>query len=289
MSTPSVSPLPIVLTIAGYDPSCGAGVTADLKTIAAHNCYGIACVTAITIQNTQEIRSIRPVEADCLRGQLRTLLEDMTVGAVKIGMLESEANVKSVVDLLSEFQTPNIVLDPLLRSSSGASLLQPNALPTLLKKLLPMASCITPNIAEAEALSGLKVETLEDMKVAAEKLVKEGAKAVVVTGGHLQKASDVFFDGATMEVFSGDKIRSNNTHGTGCAFSSAIASNLALGKQLKDAVMLAKAYVTKAIDKAYPIGRGTGPLNHFYRFQEVPHRPVEASVAGSEAQHKSHF
>lgn len=266
-----VSAPPVLLTIAGFDPSGGAGIAADLKTFAAHNCYGVAAVTALTVQSTQGVKSAHLTPAAILRAQIETLLEDATIAAVKIGMLGNRANAAVVADLLDPARFPYIVLDPVARAQSGgAELIDAGGMKFLRDELMKRATIVTPNIAEAEALTGLEIRDLAAMKAAAQKLHEMGAPAVVVKGGHMEKAIDVFFDGAELLTFGGDRVKSENTHGSGCTFASAIAAQLALGKHLRDAVMLAKAYVVKAIEKGYAIGKGPGPLNHFYRTQQEP-------------------
>ena len=267
---------PILLTIAGFDPSGGAGIAADLKTFAAHNAYGVACVSALTVQNSQGVRSIDSTPAKTLRAQLACVLEDVKIAAVKIGMLATRANAEVVAEFLEASSFLHVVLDPVLRSTGGFALLDEAGIPVLRDRLLRLATVITPNTDEAAVLSGVAIDNLDGMKAAARGLIERGARAVVITGGHLEKPTDLFYDGTEFLTFGSDRIKSENTHGTGCTFSAAIAANLAAGKQLRDAVMLAKAYVTKAIEKGYPIGQGKGSLNHFYRTQQEPaHRMVE--------------
>lgn len=261
---------PVVLTIAGFDPSGGAGISADLKTFAAHNCYGVAAITALTVQNTQGARSVKPLNAGLLKESVNCLLEDGRIRAVKIGLIASASNARALAEILAANSELPAVLDPVVRSSSGLALLEPEGLELLRTDLLGRVMVVTPNLDEASALTGSRVENLEGMKQAARRLVEMGARAVVVTGGHLDKAMDVFFDGKDLETFIGDRIKPDNTHGTGCTFSSAVAANLALGRQLRDAVMLAKAYVAEAIRKAYAVGPGRVPLNHLYRMQQNP-------------------
>jgi hydroxymethylpyrimidine/phosphomethylpyrimidine kinase len=261
---------PAILTIAGFDPSSGAGVTADIKTIAAHGCYGVSCITAMTVQSTVGVRQVRMVEAEMVRGILEMLLEDVEISAVHIGMLGCEATVLTVSQVLKEHKLRNIVLDPILRSSSGTALLDQPGIVALKNKLLPLAAVTTPNVDEASTLTGLKVAGEQEMKLAAAALHALGAQAVVITGGHLEKACDLLSqqEGTIrQQMFSSDRIRSNSTHGTGCAFSASLACNLALGKDLPEAVSLAKAYVSSAIRRAYPLGKGTGPINHLYRME----------------------
>ncbi len=261
---------PVVLTIAGFDPSSGAGITADLKTFAAHNCYGVAAITALTVQNTQGATALHPIDASVLKESIEGLLADDRVRAIKIGMLGNRASAEVVRDVLASHTALPSVLDPVLRSSSGLELVDAAGQEFLRDHLLNCVRLVTPNIEEAALLTGLKIENIEGMKAAAKKLVEMGAAAAVVTGGHLEKAVDVLYDGVELESFVGDHVKPDNTHGTGCTFSSAIAANLALGRQLRDAVVLAKAYVTEAIRKAYPVGPGRLPLNHLFRMSQNP-------------------
>lgn len=271
----------MILTIAGFDPSSGAGIAADLKTFAAHNCYGVAAVTALTVQNTQGVRGLYPVESSVLRESLEALMTDGQVRAVKIGMLANRSNAQVVNEFLEAHPSLPSVLDPVLRSASGMELVDADGFDFVREYLLKSVSLVTPNLLEAAGLTGLKVEGVEEMKTAARRLVEMGAHAVVVTGGHLDKAIDVYLDAAGLETFVGDHLKPDNTHGTGCTFSSAVAANLALGRQLRDAVMLAKAYVAESIKKAYPIGPGRVPLNHLYRMHETP-RATDHAAAHSE-------
>jgi hydroxymethylpyrimidine/phosphomethylpyrimidine kinase len=267
---------PILLAIAGFDPSCGAGVAADLKTFAAHNCYGVAVITALTVQSTQGVRAVHATPTATLRAQLDALAEDAKIAAVKIGMLANRANAASVAEFLDKNKFGHVVLDPVSRPTAGdTELLDAPGLKFVRDELLKRATVITPNIPEAEFLTGLQVKDLASMKAAGQKLLEIGARAVVITGGHLEKPTDVLCDAGGVETFSGDHVRNPNTHGSGCTFSSAIAAQLATGQNLRDAVILAKAYVTQAIEKAYQTGKGAGPLNQLFRFhQEPPARGV---------------
>ncbi len=268
--------LPIVLTVAGFDPSCGAGVGADLKTFSAHNCYGIAAVSALTVQSTQGVQSVHPTPAATLRAQLDALAQDLEIAAIKIGMLATRANAAALAEFLDKGRFQHIVLDPVIKpSAGGADLLDPGGVKFLSEELMKRASVITPNIAEAALLSGLEISDVAGMEAAARKLVERGARAVVIKGGHMDKPVDVLFDGAEVQILGADRVKTENTHGSGCTFASAIAAQLACGRALPEAVMLAKAYVTKAIEKAFTIGKGPGPLDHFYRsHQEPPQRGV---------------
>jgi hydroxymethylpyrimidine/phosphomethylpyrimidine kinase len=265
---------PVVLTIAGFDPSSGAGVTADIKTIAAHECYGISCITALTVQSTQGVRKVEAVHPDLVAATLDELISDTRPSAVHIGMLANEQLVNVVADRLATSQIQHIVVDPILRSTSGTDLLSAAGKQLLIEKLLPLAEVITPNTAEASALTGLSVNDLEEMRTAASYLHTLGAQNVVITGGDWEKTKAIdlltfaTFNGTETEVFKADRLRSNSTHGTGCAFSTAMACHLAHGRGLPEAVLLAKAYVSAAIANAYPVGHGIGPLHHLYRMYQ---------------------
>ena len=263
---------PVVLSIAGFDPSSGAGVTADIKTIAAHGCYGVACITALTVQSTAGVRRVQPVEPELVSETLEELAADLEIAAVHIGMLGSEKVVHAVADFLARRNLENIVLDPILVSSSGASLVESTGVPVMIERLLPLAAVITPNIDEASSLTALPVTNVEQMRAAAAKLHTMGATAVVITGGHLEKAIDLLSftgkPGIEQEIFKSDRQRSTSTHGTGCAFATAVTCHLAQGRGLPEAVLLAKAYVSAAIVHAQPMGRGIGPVHHLYRMYQ---------------------
>lgn len=244
----------------------------------------MAAITALTVQNTQGVRAIHPVDPQVLGESLECLMADSALRAVKIGMLANHSNAGVVAEFLEAHPSLPSVLDPVLRSSSGAELIDPDGFKFLRERLIGRVSLITPNVHEAAALTGQKVENVEEMKAAARRLHEMGASAVVVTGGHAghpDKAVDIYMDADGLEPFVGDRFKPSNTHGTGCTFSSAIAANVALGRQLRDAVMLAKAYVAESIKKSYPTGSGRVPLNHFFRMQEGP-RPADHAAALSE-------
>ena len=277
----------VVLTVAGFDPSSGAGVTADIKTIAAHGCYGVACITAMTVQSTAGVKRVEPSGAELVSDTLRELSTDMKIGSVHIGMLGSGKVAKAIAEFLTRAKTPNIVLDPILRSSSGADLIDPAGRKVLVEQLLPLAIVVTPNAQEASALTGLPVKNLDEMRGAAIKLHDMGAQSVVVTGGDMEKAVDLLSfqtkRGVQQEVFKSERQRSNSTHGTGCAFATAMACHLALDRGLPEAVLLAKAYVSAAIAKAHPLGRGIGPVHHLYRMEQQ--RRAASAVAEAESIH----
>ena len=265
---------PVVLTIAGFDPSSGAGVTADIKTIAAHECFGVSCITALTIQSTRGVRRVEGVDPKIIVETLQELVSDFAVEAVHIGMLGNERVLAVVADFLGQAFTgkarlPHVVLDPILKSSSGADLLDAAGTQLLIERLVPLAELVTPNLDEASVLTGMAVTNLDQMREAAARLHSLGAANVVITGGHLEKAIDLLSfttaQGTQQEVFKADRQRSNSTHGTGCAFATALACHLANGRGLPEAVLLSKAYVSAAIANAYPLGKGVGPLHHLYR------------------------
>jgi hydroxymethylpyrimidine kinase/phosphomethylpyrimidine kinase len=261
---------PILLTIAGFDPSCGAGVAADLKTFAAHGCYGVAAITSVTVQNTQGVDAVHNTPTAELRAQLDSLAKDCEIDAVKIGMLGNRGNAVAVAEFLDANKFAHVVHDPVMKSSSGAELLDAGGIKYVAAELLKRSSLITPNVPEAEILTGITIKDVADMEAAARKLVEMGARAVIVKGGHMEKAVDVLFDGNEITHLAGDKGKEETLHGTGCTFASAIAAQLAAGRSLIEAAMLAKAYVTKAIEKAYPVGKGRVPLDHFYRQKIEP-------------------
>lgn len=276
---------PVVLTIAGFDPSSGAGITADIKTIAAHECFGVSCITALTVQSTQGVRRVVGVAPGLIAETLQELLSDLVVEAVHIGMLGNAQVVAVVADFLAKARLPHVVLDPILKSSSGADLLDVAGRRLLIERLIPLAELITPNLDEASVLTGTTVTNLDQMHDAAARLHTLGAANVVVTGGHLEKATDLLSfatgRGTEQEVFKADRQRSNSTHGTGCAFATALACHLAHGRGLPEAVLLSKAYVAAAITNAHPLGKGVGPLHHLYRMGQQR----RTSTAVSEGEH----
>lgn len=261
---------PILLTIAGFDPSCGAGTAADLKTFAAHGCYGVAAITSLTVQNTQGVETVHNTPSAELRAQLEVLGKDCEIAAVKIGMLGNRGNAVVVAEFLDAHKFSHVVHDPVMKSSSGAELLDAGGIKFVATELLKRASVITPNVPEAEVLTGLTIKDLADMEAAARKIVELGAHAVIVKGGHMEKAVDVLFDGTDLVTLSGEKTNEDQLHGTGCTFASALTAQLAAGRGLLEAATLAKAYVTKAIENSYPIGKGRVPLDHFYRQRIEP-------------------
>lgn len=252
---------PVVLSIAGYDPSSGAGVTADIKTIAAHGCYGVTCITALTVQSTRGVARFVPVAADVISETLERLSDDLKIGAVKIGMLGTADAANAVAAFLERHSFKHVVLDPIVRSSSGAELITREGLQILKGRLLPLATVITPNIDEAAALSGLAVRNPSEMERAAARLQQLGGRNVIITGGHLDPPHDLLCrKGKPPTLLKGRRIAARSTHGTGCAFSTALACELALGNDLLSAAKAAKRYVESALRRAPAIGKGIGPI-----------------------------
>ena len=258
---------PPVLTIAGSDSGGGAGIQADLKTMMAHGCYGMSVLVALTAQNTVTVSGIHTVPPDFVRQQLDAVLADIPPLAVKTGMLSDPAIIRVVADRLATFGVPNLVVDPVMVSKSGAKLLQDDAVDTLAKRLIPMARLITPNAEEAGVLLGRSVRSERDATDAARDLAALGCRAVLVKGGHLeceQESVDVLWQPAGITVFRGARLNARHTHGTGCSLSAAIASNLARGMDLVSAVSAARDWLRGALENAFPIGNGTGPVNHLW-------------------------
>lgn len=254
-----------VLTIAGSDCSGGAGIQADIKTFAAHGAYGMSVIVSVVAENTCRVLSIQDITPKIIADQLDAVFEDIRVDGVKVGMLSGIEQMKAVAQKLREYAPPNVVIDPVMIAKGGCALMKPEALETLKAEIIPMAYLLTPNIPEAEAITGLTIQCIEDMKHAAELILKLGAKNVLIKGGHLEgDAVDILFDGNEFYSFAHKRIVTAHTHGTGCTLSSAITANLANGLSLPVAVQAAKEYVTIAIEHALPIGKGHGPTNHFY-------------------------
>ena len=254
---------PVVLSIAGYDPSSGAGITADIKTIAAHRCYAVTCITALTIQSTQGVKRFETVDTRIITENLAELATDFELSAIRIGMLGSAEAARAVAAFIRRHQYSHVVLDPVLKSSSGAELISREGAQVLKERLLPLASVVTPNIDEAAALTGLEVSNVEQMRSAAAELHRLGARNVIVTGGHLDPPADLLSTTSReVTVLNGTKITGTSTHGTGCAFAASLACNLALGRSLPDAARAAKEFVALAMQTAVPLGKGLGPLNH---------------------------
>ncbi len=254
------------MTIAGSDSGGGAGIQADLKTFSALGVYGASTLTAITAQNTVAVTAVHELPTDVIAAQIDAVITDIGVDAVKTGMLSSVAIVEVVAQELKRHGITNLVVDPVMVAKSGDALLRREAVDSLRTRLLPLAAVATPNIPEAETLTGREIVSDEDMRRAAEEIVAMGARAVVVKGGHRDgPATDLYYDGSRFQEFSAPRFDTVNTHGTGCTFASAVAAGLAQGKDVIDAVAQAKEYVTGAIRNSYPLGQGHGPVHHFYR------------------------
>jgi hydroxymethylpyrimidine/phosphomethylpyrimidine kinase len=254
------------LTIAGSDSGGGAGIQADLKTFAAHGVYGTSAITAATAQNTLGVTAVHALPADMVTAQIEAVASDIGVDAVKTGMLATAAIVEAVAAAIEALDLPFVVVDPVMVAKSGDRLLDDEARAAIRTELLPRAYVVTPNIPEAETLTGCVVRTPEDAREAARRLYKLGSRAVVIKGGHLHgpEVVDLLYDGRTFHALRGPRIVSPNTHGTGCTFASAIAAGLATGVALEDAVARAKRYVAGAIANGPAIGRGHRPLEHFW-------------------------
>lgn len=270
-----------VLTIAGFDGSGGAGIQADLKTFSALGCYGTTALTAIPIQNTVGVRSIYDITSECIEEQIKAILDDMQMNAVKIGMLHRCDIVEAVTQVLLQYGVKNIVLDPVMVAKSGDKLLLPNAITAMKEHLFPLVTVLTPNLQEASELLGREIINKSQMEKAAIDLIGMGPQAVVVKGGHLSGDCDdcLVLKDSTPSVhwLTGVRIQTKNTHGTGCTFSAAIAAFLARGFSILDSVTQAKTYLTKAIEAGAYIktGQGNGPVHHFHRLWNFLDSPNE--------------
>lgn len=255
-----------VLTVAGSDCSGGAGIQADLKTFSAHGVYGMSVVVSVVAENTCRVIDIQDIRPDIIEKQMDAVFEDIDVDAVKVGMLSGRECMEAVCGKLKEYKPTKVVIDPVMLAKGGHALMQENALDFFIRDLIPLAYLLTPNIPEAEAITGLKIISEADVKKAAVNIYRMGARNVLIKGGHREgDACDVLYDGKEFHIFNSGRIATKNTHGTGCTLSSAIASNLALGMDCAGAVEKAKEYVTMAIRHSLEIGKGHGPTNHFYR------------------------
>lgn len=254
------------LTIAGSDSGGGAGIQADLKTFHAHGVFGASVVTAITAQNTVAVKRAFDLPLDLIEAQLDAVFDDLDIKAAKTGMLSSSGIVETVAAALRKREFSTLVVDPVMISKSGYRLLKDEAIESLRTRLLPLALVVTPNVYEAELLSGVRIDSSEKMREAARRIHDSGPRSVLVKGGHadFDRATDVLFDGREFHTFASAFVQTKNTHGTGCTYSAAIAARLALGEPLLTAVEHAKIYITKAIAHSLPIGRGHGPTDHFY-------------------------
>jgi hydroxymethylpyrimidine/phosphomethylpyrimidine kinase len=262
----TVAHLKQVLTIAGSDSGGGAGIQADLKAMSAAGVFGMSVITAITAQNTRAVTAAYDLPIPLIEAQIDAIFEDFEVSAVKTGMLSSSDIVQAVARKLKSLAVENLVVDPVMVSKSGYDLLQADAIESVKDDLIPLARLVTPNLFEAERLTGRSIKTTDDAKAAARAIHRLGCRAVLIKGGHRldEPATDILFDGSEFTILPGEYIETANTHGTGCTYASAIAAKLALGNDLIDAVRTAKIYITEAIRHGLAIGHGHGPTDHFF-------------------------
>ncbi len=266
----AVPSLPTALTIAGSDSGGGAGIQADLKTFTVLGVYGASILTALTAQNTVGVQGVHAVPPDFIAQQFDSVCSDLPIGAAKTGMLADAEVIEIVAAKVKEHGLRPLVVDPVMVAKSGDRLLAQGAQDALIRHVLPLAEVITPNLGEAEVLSGMSVRSPEQIREAAKRMRDLGCKAVLVKGGHLEgEAVDILYDGSDFTEFRAGRIESKNTHGSGCTLSAAIAANLSKGKTLKEAVQEAKTFITEAIDNApADLGSGHGPLNHMFRLKD---------------------
>ncbi len=265
---PQETKVPVVLTIAGSDSGSGAGIQADLKTFAAHGVHGTSAITAVTAQNTLGVTAVQEVDLDVIAAQIDAVVEDMHPVAVKTGMLSSPEIVRLVAAKANEYGWQTLVVDPVMVASSGARLLRDEAVETYRTELLPLAAVTTPNLLEATELTGIEIASSGDAREAAKAISVLGVKYVVVKGGHMEVAGesrDLLYDGSDFVEFGLPWIDTTSTHGTGCTFASAITAQLALGGDIESAFRSAKKFVWEAMNAAYPVGQGHGPLNQMWR------------------------
>jgi hydroxymethylpyrimidine/phosphomethylpyrimidine kinase len=254
------------LTIAGSDSGAGAGIQADLKTFAALGVYGTSALTAITAQNTRGVTKITTLAPEIVTAQIEAIIADIGAHALKTGMLANAAIIASVAQMIEKYRLRNLVVDPVMVATSGDPLINKNAVTALRARLIPLAAVVTPNVSEAEQLTGMTLTSPEDFAQAARQIIDMGARSVIIKGGHrVGPALDLFYDGRRFRPLRAARIRTKNTHGTGCTFSAAIAAYLAKGEKIDSAVVLAKKYITSAIAEAFPVGSGHGPVHHFHR------------------------
>jgi hydroxymethylpyrimidine/phosphomethylpyrimidine kinase len=259
--------VPKALTIAGSDSGGGAGIQADLKTFAAHGVYGTSAITAVTAQNTREVIAVAEVPEEVVAAQIDSVLEDIGAGAIKTGMLSSARIVSTVVERIEAWGIPTVV-DPVMISKSGNFLLSPDAVGAVKRQLIPVSLIVTPNYHEASELTGIEIDSDEDAREAARALADMGARIVVIKGGHRPGAPiDLVYDGSSFGELSAERIETENTHGTGCTFSAAIAANLALGFGPIESVARAKLYLTEALRTSYRVGGGHSPVNHLFALE----------------------
>lgn len=259
---------PTALTIAGSDSGGGAGIQADLRTFAFHQVHGTSAITCITAQNTVGVQRVEALPPEAVSAQMESVLTDIGVQGVKTGMLLNEQIISAIAQMIKAYELePILVVDPVMVSRSGAQLLADSAVTELKETLVPLAALVTPNRYEAQILSGEEINTLDQMKTAAQRIYRQGANAVLVKGGAMlgeARGIDVWFDGKEFDILETKIVETKNNHGTGCTLSAAIAANLALGKELKTAVREAKTYLTTALESALDLGEGSGPVGHFF-------------------------
>lgn len=262
--------MPVALTIAGSDSSGGAGIQADIKTMLACGVFAMSAITSLTAQNTTGVFAVHNVPSDFVRAQIDAAVTDIPPQAVKIGMVSNAEIARAIAQSLREHKLENVVLDPVMVATSGARLLDEDAVGVLTQELIPLARVITPNIPEAQVLSGMSITSREDMRAAAQRISQQYGCAVLCKGGHsLEDANDVLVEGEQVTWFEGKRISNLNTHGTGCTLSSAIASYLARGASLPQAIERAKAYLSRALASQLDLGHGSGPLDHGVNLSEV--------------------
>lgn len=268
----------VTLSIAGSDSSGGAGIQADIKTMSALGCFAATAITSVTVQNTMGVSAVQKIEPEIVAGQIRAVIDDLQPSAIKIGMVNDSETICAIAETLNGYDTlPSIIIDPVMVSTSGSRLMQQDAIETFKKELMPMATLLTPNIAEAEVLSGCNIKNIDSIDKAAQLILSQNCNAVLIKGGHLEEKTDRLYartdhDAASLIAsYHHASINSANTHGTGCTLSSAIAALMAKGEKLEDAIRMGKEYVSEAIAKgAYiNIGRGAGPVNHFFNPQKM--------------------
>ena len=260
----------VVLSIAGSDSSGGAGIQADFKTIIANGCFAETAITALTAQNTLGVRDIMNVTPEFLENELDAIFEDIRPDAVKIGMVTDKKLIKSIAKKLKQYQAKNIVVDPVMVATSGSKLLSDDAISTLIEELIPLADIITPNIPEAEVLSGMSIKNTSDMEQATKIISKLGSKSVLLKGGHrINDANDLLFYNNECRWINGKRINNPNTHGTGCTLSSAIASNLAKDYDMVSAIKRSKYYLSTCLMQMLDLGAGSGPMDHGWNFKEI--------------------
>jgi len=259
--------IPKVLTIAGSDSGAGAGIQADLKTFAALGVYGTSVITAITAQNTVKVTQIFELSADLVGAQVDAVMQDIGADALKTGMLANASLIEVIAAKIRAYDLKNLVVDPVMVAKSGDLLLKKDAIQALCTHLIPLAQVVTPNLPEAQELTGMQLTRTKEIEEAARRIIAMGAKSVVIKGGHGKgPAIDLFFDGKKIRTLRSPRIRTRHTHGTGCTFSAAIAAYLAQGQKLEDAIVLGKKYITQTIRKGFAVGSGHSPVHHFYRF-----------------------